>query len=234
MVEEENILQLIIQKESWEEVLYHIVSLENLDPWNIDLVKLTERFMEYINKMEQLDFRIPAKIIFVAAILLRLKADYLSIFEEEEKFEEVEQKQKEMVDLGIDPELIKLGIPMKRMPKRQVTLDELIIALKKAMVVKERREERRFLIQQRLRLEVTEEDITKRIENMMEEIEELMRKMQDNRLKFRDVVKKWNRDEIVKKFIPMLHLDHNQKIECSQEDFFKEIYISRRNSPETK
>jgi len=234
MVEEENILQLIIQKESWEEVLYHIVSLENLDPWNIDLVKLTERFMEYINKMEQLDFRIPAKIIFVAAILLRLKADYLSIFEEEEKFEEVEQKQKEMVDLGIDPELIKLGIPMKRMPKRQVTLDELIIALKKAMVVKERREERRFLIQQRLRLEVTEEDITKRIENMMEEIEELMRKMQDNKLKFRDVVKKWNRDEIVKKFIPMLHLDHNQKIECSQEDFFKEIYISRRNSPETK
>jgi len=234
MVEEENILQLIIQKESWEEVLYHIVSLENLDPWNIDLVKLTERFMEYINKMEQLDFRIPAKIIFVAAILLRLKADYLSIFEEEEKFEEVEQKQKEMVDLGIDPELIKLGIPMKRMPKRQVTLDELIIALKKAMVVKERREERRFLIQQRLRLEVVEEDITKRIEDMMKEIDELMRKMQDNKLKFRDVVKKWNRDEIVKKFIPMLHLDHNQKIECSQEDFFKEIYISRRNSPETK
>lgn len=130
MTEEENILKMIIEKESWEEVIYSIVSLENLNPWDIDLVKLTESFLNYINKLQELDFRIPAKIVFVAAVLLRLKADYLSIFEEE-PLEEV-AKEKPFADLGIDPDLIQLGLPMKRMPKRQVTLNELVTALKKS------------------------------------------------------------------------------------------------------
>lgn len=226
MNQEENILQLIIQKESWEEVIYHIVSIENLDPWNIDLIKLTSSFIDYINKIEELDFRIPAKIVFVAAILLRLKADYLSIFEEEEIFEEV-AKEKPFVDLGIDPNLIKLGVPMKRAPKRQVTLDELITALKKALTVRERRTEKRRLWRAQLRAEITEEDITKKIDDMMKEIEEQMKKSKQEKLKFKQIVKEWNREQIVDHFVPLLHLEQNQRIKTEQEDFFKEIWISK-------
>ncbi len=226
MVEEENILRLIIQKESWEEVIYHIVSIENLDPWNIDLVGLTSRFLNYINKIEELDFRIPAKIVFVAVVLLRLKADYLSIFEEEETFEEV-AKEKPFVDLGIDPNLIKLGLPMKRMPKRQITLDELITALKKALVVREKKTERRRIWRAQLEAGIGEEDITKRIEDIMEEIDQLMKKLNETKLKFSQIVKKWNRDEIVDHFVPLLHLEQNQKVRTEQEEFFKEIYVSR-------
>lgn len=226
MNQEENILQLIIQKESWEEVIYHIVSIENLDPWNIDLIKLTNSFIDYINKIEELDFRIPAKIVFVAAILLRLKADYLSIFEEEETFEEI-AKEKPFVDLGIDPNLIKLGVPMKRVPKRQVTLDELINALKKALAVRERRAERRRLWRAQLEAEITEEDITKRIDNIMKEIDELMKKLKKEKLEFRQIVEKWNRDQIVNHFVPLLHLEQDQRIITEQEEFFKPIWISK-------
>jgi segregation and condensation protein A len=130
MNREENILQLILQKESWEEVIYHIVSIENLNPWDIDLVKLADSFLNFIQKIQELDFRIPAKIVFVAAILLRLKADYLSLFEEEESVEEIAKTQP-FVDLGIDPNLIQLGVPIRRIPKRQVTIEELINALRK-------------------------------------------------------------------------------------------------------
>jgi len=224
MVEEENILQLIIEKESWEEVIYHIVSIENLDPWNIDLVRLTSSFLSYISKMEEVDFRIPAKIVFVVAVLLRLKADYLSIFEEEETFEEV-AKEKPFVDLGIDPNLVKLGLPMKRMPKRQVTLNELITALKKALTVRERRTERRRIWRAQLQAEIGEEDITKRIEEMMKEIDELMKKLKEDKLKFSQVVKKWNREQIVGHFVPLLHLEQNEKVRCEQEDFYKDIII---------
>ena len=87
MTEEENILKMIIEKESWEEIIYYIVNVENLDPWNVDLVKLTDRFLNFINNVKELDFRIPAKIVFVVAVLLRLKADNLSIFVEKEKEE---------------------------------------------------------------------------------------------------------------------------------------------------
>jgi len=228
MTEEENILQMIIEKESWEEVIYNIVSLENLNPWDIDLIKLTESFLGYINKMKELDFRIPAKIVFVAAILLRLKADYLSIFEEE-TIEEA-AKEKPFVDLGIDPDLIQLGLPMRRIPKRQVTLTELVVALKKALVVKERRTERDMKWRNRIRVEIKEEDITKRINELMQEIDNLMIQLKGGKLKFKDIVGQWNREQIVNHFIPLLHLEQNRKVVTEQEDYFKEIYIEKRNS----
>jgi segregation and condensation protein A len=227
MTEEEKILQSILQKQSWEDVLYYIVSIEHLDAWNIDLVKLTDSFLKYLNKMEELDFRIPAKVVFVAAVLLRLKADYLSIFEEEETFEEI-AKATPFTDLGIDPNLIQLGLPMRRMPKRQVTLDELIIALRKALAVRERRNERRRIWQAQLQAQITEEDITKKIDQLMKQIDDLMKKMNRNKLEFRQLVKKWDRDRIVDAFVPMLHLEHNQKISTEQEEFFKEIYIFKK------
>ncbi len=229
LVEEENLLQMIIQKDSWEEVLYHIVSLENIDPWDVDLVKLTEGFLRYIRSAKQLDFRIPAKVVFVAAILLKLKSEYLSIFEESSAVEEVLEKEKEFVDLGIDPNLVKLGLPMKRAPKRQVTLDELIVALKKALSVRERRVERSQRIRQRLRRELkAHDDMIKRIEKIMAVIEQRIKLSGHEKLRFRDIVDKWEREDIVNHFVPILHLEKNQKLATEQEDYFKEIFISKK------
>jgi len=228
MSEEENILKLIMEKENWEEILYQIVSIEQLDAWNIDLIKLTDRFIEYINKLEQLDFRIPARIVFVATVLLRLKADYLSIFEEEETIETI-AKEQQFVDLGIDPNLVQLGLPMRRMPKRQISLDELIVALRKAMVVRERKAERRRIWRAQLEAEISEEDITKRIEKMLVEIDDIMKKANKDKVSFSEIVKKWKRDKIIEKFVPLLHLENDRKISTEQEDYFKEIFISKKN-----
>jgi segregation and condensation protein A len=227
MNQEENILQLILQKENWEEVIYHIVSIENLNPWDIDLIKLTDSFLNFIQKIQELDFRIPAKIVFVAAVLLRLKADYLSLFEEEESAEEIAKTQP-FVDLGIDPNLVQLGLPIKRIPKRQVTLEELIDALRKALAVRERKIERRRIWRARLQAQITEEDITKKINHIMNEIDELMQKLKTNKLKFSQIVEDWNRDQIIDHFVPLLHLEQDEKIVTEQEEFFKDIFISKR------
>jgi len=229
MSEEENILKMIIEKESWEEVIYQIVSLENLNPWDVDLVKLTGSFLRYMNQLKEINFRLPAKIVFVAAVLLRLKADYLSIFEEEETIEDVAKQAGPLEQLGIDPNLIQLGVPIKRIPKRQITLDELMGALKKAMEVRVKREIRRQVWEERLKVQFTEEqDIARRIDEMMEEIEKGIKRSKEGAVTFNDVVKEWKREEVVGKFIPLLHLEQNQKIETKQEDFFKEIYIRRK------
>lgn len=219
----EDILKTIIEKESWEEIIYYIVSKEELDPWNIDLIKLTQNFIRFIRSAQELDFRIPAKIVFVAAILLKLKASYLSIFEEKET--KVEKVLKERFELDIDLTLPK---PIKRIPKRQVSLDELIKALKKALEVRERRIKRRFIWRARLRREVLiEEDITKKIEEIMNEIEEIMRRSGKEKIEFREIVEEWNREKIVEHFIPILHLEQNEKIKTEQPEFFKEIWISK-------
>jgi len=227
MTEEENILKTIIDKESWEEVIYYIVSLENINPWDVDLVKLTESFVRFIKSVEEIDFRIPAKVVFVAAILLRLKSDYLSIFEEEE--EEILKEQKPFAELGIDPNLVQLGYPMKRVPKRQVTLDELIVALKKALAVKERKTERVTIAREQLAdIGMEEEDITKRTETILKEVDELMKKLNLDKIEFSKIVGEWKKDKIINKFVPLLHLEHDQKVSCEQEDYFKEIYISKK------
>jgi len=230
MVEEESLLKMVLEKENWEEILYQIVSLENIDPWNVDLIKLTAGFLRYIRGAEELDFRIPAKIVFVAAILLRLKSDYLSIFEEKSAVEEALAKEKILPELGIDPNLIKLGVPIKRLPKRQVTLDELIVALKRALDVRERKVDRVQRIRSRLRDELKdEEDTVRRIEKVMNEIEEHMRATgkvgPDGKLNFRDIVEQWDRDQIVAHLIPVLHLEKSQKISTEQPELFKDIFI---------
>lgn len=217
---------MVIEKENWEEVIYYIVSLENIDPWDVDLVKLTDSFLKFIKNIEELDFRIPAKVVFVAAILLRLKSDNLSIFEEEET-DEILKEQKPFAELGIDPNLVQLGYPMKRIPKRQVTLDELVTALRKALAVKERKTERVIVARGQLEdIGKAEEDLTKKIEEMMKEIQEMLSKM--DKVEFSKIVKTWKRDKIVEKFIPLLHLESDEKISCEQEDYFKEILISKK------
>lgn len=230
MTEEENILKMVIEKENWEEVIYYIVSLENIDPWDVDLVKLTGSFIKFIKNIEDLDFRIPAKVVFVAAILLRLKSDNLSIFEEEDT-DDILKEQKPFAELGIDPNLVQLGYPMKRIPKRQVTLDELVTALRKALAVTERRTERTVLARKQLtNIGMEEEDLTKKTEVMMKEIDDLLNKLHQDKIEFKKVVKEWKRDKIVEKFVPLLHLEHDKKIVAEQEDFFKEIMISKKTT----
>jgi segregation and condensation protein A len=222
-ISEENLLKVIIEKESWEEIIYHIVSIEKLDPWDVDLVKLADGFIKFISQVKELDFRIPAKVVFVAGILLRLKAESLSLFEEEEKLAEGEVTREEIRI----PEVGELGIPLKRVPKRQVTLEELIHALRKALAVVERREERKKRARIRVEAEISGEDIRERIEKVMNKINELMQKLKSEKIAFKELVPKWERKEIVYNFIPILHLDQDRKIETEQEEFFKEIWIKK-------
>ncbi|MEM5875629.1 MAG: segregation/condensation protein A [Candidatus Aenigmatarchaeota archaeon] len=219
---EENILKAIIEKESWEQILYYIVNVEKIDPWDVDIAKLCDGFINFLKKVKELDFRIPAKVVFVAAILLRLKAEYLMKKEEEE----IEEKEEEIPTFfEFDVSKLKLAYPVKRIPKVQITLEELVIALKKAIEIEERKKERRNLLKQRIVKNINfEEDVTKRIEIVFKKIEE--KSKEKEKILFNEIVERWESSEIVKNFVPLLHLEKSEKIYTEQPDFFKEIYIS--------
>ena len=213
MTQEENILKAIIEKESWEEILYYVVSIENINPWDIDLVKLVDGFIKFLNKVKKLDFRIPAKIVFVASILLKLKARQLDLFEEERR-------------KRIQKILIELAYPVKRVVTRPITLDELISAIKSLMELKKKKEKRFFEIERiQNRIELPEEDISQRIEKIYREIDEIVKREKRRKINFKEIVKEWKREEIVRKFVPLLHLEQNRKITTEQEEFFKDLWI---------
>jgi len=231
-VEEKNILEMIIKEQSWEELIYNIVSYEGLDPWDIDIVKLTNSFLEYIEGLRVLDFRIPAKVVLVAAMLLKLKSDVLSPVKGEDMdyFPEEEMQEDQYEYLREELSKINLKPPIERRVRRKVTLDELVNALRKAMRVEEKKERIRRVLGRRLKQEIGEEiDIEVRIKELMSEIDDLLTKLKSDKVEFSRIVEKWEREEIVRHLMPLLYLSSRGKVRTEQEEFFKEIFIFKRS-----
>ncbi|MCD6483401.1 MAG: segregation/condensation protein A [Candidatus Aenigmarchaeota archaeon] len=227
-ISEEELLKKIIEKQSWEDIIYYIVSIENLDPWNLDLVKLADSFIAFIKKVKDLDFRIPAKVVFIAVILLKLKVETL-LRKEEEKVEQAMKEEKRIEIPDIDLDSIKLAPPLKRLPKTQVTVEDLIHALKKVVEFRERKYRREFFARRRVEKNIGVEDVEKRIEKVLYKIEEKIKEGRE-KINFKELVEEWNREKIIFYFTPLLHLEMKRKIETEQEEPFKDLYIKKKEA----
>jgi chromatin segregation and condensation protein Rec8/ScpA/Scc1 (kleisin family) len=136
--------------------------------------------------------------------------------------DEFEQIRQELSNLSLKP-------PIERHVKRKVTLEELVDALNKAMRVEEKKEKVKRILGRRLRNEIgEEEDIEIRINELMSEIDGLLFKLKSEKVEFSKIVEKWERDEIIRNFMPLLYLSSRGKVETEQEEFFKEIFISKK------
>ncbi len=230
MLSDEDMIRLMVSEPSWEDVLVKIIAEEGMDPWSIDIVKLTESFVSYLKKADERDLKIPARFILIAAILLRMKSDILS---EEKKVivPESPDNPQEAEMLRALAAVQPLQPPVKRVPMKNVTLQELITALRKAFEVRERRVERKLRIRRAMaHVLVQEEDITDRIKKLLEDINSVLEELETGKIEFSKLVKSWERREIVSRLMPMLHLAQDGKISCEQPELFKEIYIERRKS----
>ncbi len=230
---EQQLIEMIAKQQDWEELVYNIVTMEGLDPMDIDLVRLADAFMEFVNKMEEFDFRIPAKVVLVAAILLKMKMDYLFGFGQQQESlrqETIDEEMLEKIDFeALKDFLGKFKVPVKKQPVRKVTLDELVEALRKALAVEERRKRRRIIARKRVEevVNVDQEDIEQKLERMLAEIESLLNKFKKKTIPFKSIVGEWKRDKIIDRFIPVLYLDFRRKIDARQEKMFDEIYITK-------
>ncbi len=220
-MEEKDIVKMASTESNWEEVLEYIITEEGMDPWDIDIVKLANALLDYVKKMEILDFKVPSRIIIISAILLRMKV--VLLLEEEEQKQEEKEEEEELIDLSQVPDL---ETPIKRIPRRKVTLEELVSALDKAFRTKEIREDKRIRARRRVEeLIEDEEDIDERIENLYQSINGILDELRAGEITFDKLVPKWERKEIVDKFLPLLHLSQGGKVSCEQKEVFKDIYI---------
>ncbi len=223
---EEKILNLVVRDHSWEQIIYHLIEAEGLNPDDVDLERLSKSFLDYVNKLEELDFHIPAKMIIIAAVLLRMKSDKLG-FEKDLVMPEVSQKPEPIEKIDTLP----LSVPLRRQPKRKVSVQELIEALRRIVETRDKKE--RKLLRLHDRIEITEDDITERIDKLYSRIAWILDRMSGEPLKFTQLVGEWKRKNVVKSFVPLLQLAHQGKVDVSQEDFFKEILITKRKGGNT-
>ncbi len=78
-MEEEKIYSLIIDGDevSWKSVLLKTIKQNNMNPWDIDVSRLSNLFLDKIKQLSELNLRISGKVILAAALLLKLKSKRL-------------------------------------------------------------------------------------------------------------------------------------------------------------
>lgn len=229
MLNDEELINLMISEPSWEDVIVRIVAEEGMDPWQLDLIKLADVFAVYISKIDQMDLRIPARFVLIAAILLRMKSDVLAGTPQKHALigEPGPEKDSELIRLlaQIPP----LQPPVKRVPLGSVTMEELIAALRKAFEVQERRKTKKERLRQRVAVVMPQEkeDITERISKLLDEINAAITEIEGSTT-FSKLVKNWDRREIVRTLLPMLHLTQEGKITHEQPQLFEDIIVRKK------
>lgn len=113
------------------ELLVQLAEDDEIDPWDIDIVAVTDAFLD---KLDEVDLRVSGRALFYASVLLRMKSEVLVTFESEGDPEEEflpDDHWEPPEDFGHDP-IVELEAEMDRRLERKrargtpETLDELI------------------------------------------------------------------------------------------------------------
>lgn len=236
---QEKLVELLLNQDElgWKKIIYDLVESEQMDPWDINISLLVQKFIQVIKQMQEHDFKIPGKIVLAAAILLKIKATHLvendisnldkllnqtEEIPEDELFEEMEQRLKNFGQTT-HPQLI----PRNPQPRnRKVSVHDLVDALQRAMTTK-----KRILAQQRPVAFPYKPhkkiDILDVIRDMYHKITYYSNKDKDTKVTYTKLLPpKAGKQEKVYTFMPLLHLENEQKIEMEQQKHFDEIVIN--------
>ncbi len=239
----EQILQVVLSEDelSWQHIIVDLVRKEQMDPWDIDVTLLTQKFLTIIRKLQQLDFRVGGKLVLAAAVLLKIKSDRLmdedlsmldSLIHSTEHDEELDL-------LGMDFEdFMEAGTPKPERPKiyprtpqprqRKVSVYDLVTALEQALEVTVRREKRALDNVLAPEVKVPEKQVD--ISGLMNILLERISSTEQETLYFHHLIESEEKQHKVLTFIPLLHLVNERRVNVDQPEHFGHISISLLSS----
>jgi segregation and condensation protein A len=139
------------------EILVGLAERGEIDPWNIDIIEVTDRFLSELKRRQQLNLQVSGRTLFYASTLLRMKSEQLEVVEPAEDESDGEDLFGDEYGGGPDEEIdfssrlgpierleheIQRRLDRKNMRKSPITLFELITELKN--IEKEERRRRRM------------------------------------------------------------------------------------------
>jgi len=228
------------------EILVGMAERGEVDPWNIDIVDVTDRFLAELDRRKELDLRVSGRTLFYAACLLRLKSDYLDGWDGDEAEDSfADEGEESFADLGFDFESAGELEPMGRLEREiqrrlgrkslrkrpPVTLYELIKQLKTAEKEQRRKQRRRAPVFREPDLDLTAGDVVgvapaegyqKAVSIVMEEFQRAARN--GDILTLGDLAGAMGRTRR-EVYIPLLFLMLEGKLALWQDEFFGEIYV---------
>jgi len=208
----------LIDQPAWKTILLDLVSSEKMDPWDIDVTALAEKYLKKVNELEHNNLRVPANAILACAILVKTKSKYLKLssVEEEEEKEQITDEQKQLM-LEELPDLM----CNRAFREGRISLDELVDSIE-GIINKTNPQRSAARIIPRMELNFD----TASIEEKMGEVFDLIKAKVDSQgiVRFKDLCE-GEINSIVDTFLPVLFLMNGGKIVAYQEEFFGDIFV---------
>jgi segregation and condensation protein A len=212
------------------EILVNLAKNGEIDPWDIDIVSVTDKFLARIEDIQMMDLRISGRTLLYASILLRMKSNWVDMDEPEEP--DIFDDSMDFFEVDDYP-VPKL--PVRRIATRPVTLQELIAELKKAERVEHRKKEKKLLRKLEERVAVTtdevlgiahEEDILGRVSRLYHVLDPVFE--EHGSVVFSELMGE-ERSENIMTYVSLLFLATEKKIWLQQEELFGELFIYPSN-----
>jgi segregation and condensation protein A len=225
------------------EILVQMAERGEIDPWNIDIVEVTDRFLSELERRRELDLRISGRTLFFAAILLRMKSEALEMGDQEEDEGEPGDEDDDLFSFGDEDEEtgltresgpiellereISRRLDRKKLRKSPITLFELIIELKNA----EKEQRRRHRFRSPFGELITADDVVaiahdeeykETAQAVMERCEDQL--VRDEVMTMREIARMLGKG-LLDIYIPLLFLMSEGRVLLWQEEFFGEIFV---------
>jgi len=210
------------------EILLGMARSGEIDPWNIDIIDVTDKFLAKLVEREKVDLRASARTLLYASILLRMKSDVLVNAPPPEPEDDYVPD----FEVGMD-EFPVLEPRQRHASARPVTLQELITELQRAVATKDISHMRKSLKIEKLPRKTIEEvlsiahseDIEKSILEMIGALDGEFAYREF--VMFSELVKDQTPHGIVDVYLPLLFLANRKYITLTQETLFEDIFIRR-------
>lgn len=223
------------------DLLLHLIKQEKKNIFDISITEITEKYVDYIKKMEELNLDIASEYLVMAAELIEMKSRHLLPIEnKQENEEEVEnpeeelkkrlleyQKYKETKNTFLElaekrsnyytktPEKMTLYTDKKIINNNEVTANDLLNALQKLL-------ERR-LYQKPLNTKITQKELS--VKERVDKIRNILKK--EKTIRFDDLFDNFEKSYVIVTFLSILEMAKNGEINLKQKNNFDEIYLER-------
>ena len=225
------------------DLLLHLIKENKMDIMNIEIEKITEQYISYLNEQEKMNLEIASEYLVMASELIELKSKLLlpnpKVESEEEEevdpredlvnrlleyqaYKEITKVLKEKEELRKEiytksPENIKNYVDENAKLPSDITLDDLVEAFKKYL---ERKKESKPL-----KTKVTTNEIS--VSSRRLEIKSILKKKP--KVSFFELFPVLNKEYIVATFLAILEMAKNKELRITQDKNFDDIICEVRN-----
>lgn len=224
------------------DLLCHLIDKNKMDIYDIKIDEITEQYVDYLNKMEELNLEIASEFLIMASTLIYLKSKTLLPKQEEEEKELTEE---ELIQRII--EYKKYKEITKKLKSNYETNADIVFGFQEKIELPKRVIEKKYdkdVIPDIYRkiIERNEQKINKNAENIEKiaitetytvssKVKEMFRVLiRKNKFVFNRLfsIKEHNKQEVVTAFSGLLEMSRRNKVNTTQEELFDDIIVEKK------